>query len=73
MILQPVGRFPSDFNLLMATNSPALASPFSLPVNLRDAARVIRTAGAAWDRGPYQTIRTLHLNQPLGGLRVVPQ
>lgn len=73
MILQPVGLYPSDFDLLMATNSSALASPYSLPVNLRDAAKVLRVSGAAWDRGPYQTIRTLHLSQPLGGLRIVPQ
>lgn len=73
MLITANGLYPSGLDVRLATNSPALASPYSLPVNLRDAGRVLRYGGSPWDRGAYQTTKTLRLNQPLGGLHIVPQ
>lgn len=72
LFIKAVGLVPSDFDLHVATNSPALKSPYSLPFGLRDAARVLRRGNSAWDRGAYQTIKTFQLSSPLSTPYIVP-
>lgn len=57
--VDPIFVDAANLNFHLQKSSPAVNSPYSLPVNLPDFDHILRYTGTLWDRGPYQAGRRI--------------